>query len=153
MTKIEIHETSEERCGFGGESTLRSSVHVKKNAVLFIIDALRLDFLLDKGNFPTLHGFIESKPAHTAVFQLFADPPTVTAQRLKGITAGGLPTFIDMNSNFNSAVLQEDNIIDQLKKFNRRLQFLGDDTWKALFPTQFDVIHPFDSFNTKVSAC
>jgi hypothetical protein len=36
---------------------------------------------------------------------------------------------------------------------SRRLVFLGDDTWDSLFPTQFDVRLPFDSFNTKVCKC
>jgi hypothetical protein len=31
-----------------------------------------------------------------------------------------------------------------------RLVFMGDDTWATLFPTQFDIAYPFDSFNTRV---
>ena len=39
------------------------------------------------------------------------DPPTVTMQRLKGMTTGGLPTFIDMRENFESSAIAEDNLI------------------------------------------
>ena len=35
-------------------------------------------------------------------------------------------------------------------RYSVRLVFMGDDTWTSLFPTQFDVNLPFDSFNTKV---
>jgi phosphatidylinositol glycan class O len=40
-----------------------------------------------------------------------ADAPTTTMQRLKGMMTGGLPTFIDAGSNFESAAITEDNII------------------------------------------
>jgi len=35
-------------------------------------------------------------------------------QRLKGLTTGGLPTFVDIGKNFGSSAIEEDNIIDQL---------------------------------------
>lgn len=36
-------------------------------------------------------------------------------QRLKGLTTGGMPTFIDAGDNFNpSARIFEDNWVDQL---------------------------------------
>ena len=38
----------------------------------------------------------------------------------------------------------------QINEYLNRLVFLGDDTWDSLFPTQFHVNLPFDSFNTKV---
>ena len=34
----------------------------------------------------------------------------VTMQRLKGLTTGSLPTFIDVGSNFGSTAISEDNI-------------------------------------------
>ena len=34
----------------------------------------------------------------------------VTMQRLKGLTTGSLPTFIDVGSNFGSSAISEDNI-------------------------------------------
>lgn len=46
--------------------------------------------------------------------KLVADAPTTTLQRLKGITTGSLPTFIDVGSNFATAEINEDNIIDQV---------------------------------------
>ncbi|KAJ1674079.1 mannose-ethanolamine phosphotransferase gpi13, partial [Spiromyces aspiralis] len=83
-----------------------------------------------------------------------ADPPTTTLQRLKGITTGQLPTFIDAGKNFAGTAIEEDNWVaqmlsaptcrpDRLCKGGqsspriprpRNTVFLGDDTWVATFP-------------------
>jgi hypothetical protein len=52
--------------------------------------------------------------SQTALFVFQADPPTVTSQRLKGLTTGSLPTFIDISANFDSAEIKEDNLVAQL---------------------------------------
>ena len=52
---------------------------------------------------------------HGRLFEFLADPPTTTMQRLKGLTTGSLPTFIDLSSNFGSYAITEDNIIEQVK--------------------------------------
>jgi phosphatidylinositol glycan class O len=76
-----------------------------------------------------------------------ADPPTTTLQRLKGITTGSLPTFIDMGSNFASPEINEDNFIDQIVANNLSAIFMGDSTWVELFPKRFKRSYPFPSFN------
>lgn len=60
-----------------------------------------------------------------------ADAPTTTMQRLKGLTTGGFPTFIDLSSNFDKNEITEDNIIDRIKN---DVIMMGDDTWTGLFP-------------------
>jgi GPI ethanolamine phosphate transferase 3 subunit O len=144
-----------------------------KRAFLFIVDALRLDFMVHHidhehptsnhtGNedvdrtspynrFTYMHQLLQKNASQTHLFAFRGDPPTVTSQRLKGLTTGTLPTFIDISSNFDGAAIHEDNIIDQALKHGMRLVFMGDDTWKSLYPTQFHVSVPFDSFNTKVN--
>ena len=57
--------------------------------------------------------------------------------------AGGLPTFIDISSNFASASIKEDNIIYQLLSNRKRVTFIGDDTWDMLYPGR--LIFIFDS--------
>lgn len=103
-----------------------------------------------------LHNSTQSR-----IFTLRNEPPTVTAQRLKALTTGTLPTFIDIGSNLNSSAVTEDNLIDQFLTHanlshkhtdcmeDKSFAVLGDDTWKALFPSQFDYYRMFDSFNTK----
>ncbi|KAI9352129.1 hypothetical protein BDR26DRAFT_850395 [Obelidium mucronatum] len=70
-------------------------------------------------------------------------------QRLKALVTGTLPTFVDAGSNFGSSEITEDNIIDQMRRLNRTLLFMGDDTWVNLFPTQFNESYPFPSFNVQ----
>lgn len=74
--------------------------------------------------------FIRLKLIDSAVLMQFkADPPTTTMQRLKALTTGSLPTFIDISSNFASTAVMEDNWIDQIVRTNRSIVMLGDDTW------------------------
>jgi phosphatidylinositol glycan class O len=48
------------------------------------------------------------------IFKAFADPPTTSLQRLKGLTTGGLPTFIDIGNSFGAPAIVEDNFINQV---------------------------------------
>ena len=63
---------------------------------------------------PVLDKILTAHPHNARFIKLVADAPTTTLQRLKGITTGSLPTFIDIGSNFATAEINEDNIIDQV---------------------------------------
>mmetsp|Transcript_17144 Transcript_17144/g.32680 ORF Transcript_17144/g.32680 Transcript_17144/m.32680 type:complete len:1070 (+) Transcript_17144:2-3211(+) len=159
--------------------------------VILVVDALRFDFARDHlplsigsrlSEGQQSHGVGEGESSHnqqrkqkhrargsSQLFQFVADPPTVTMQRLKGLTTGGLPTFADISGSFGGASIDEDSWVEQLKNvpWNRRrhllvnasdgnhalnppqIAFVGDDTWVDLFPTQFDDSHPYPSFNTR----
>ncbi|CAG8578568.1 279_t:CDS:2 [Paraglomus brasilianum] len=132
-----------------------------KKAVIIVIDALRFDFVVPlnesdpslspyyTNKLTYLHELLTDQPSNALLFQYVADPPTTTLQRLKGLTTGTLPTFIDAGRNFAGSAITEDNLIDQLKQLNRSIAFMGDDTWTSLFPTQFHVnmSWPYPSFN------
>lgn len=83
------------------------------------------------------------------IFKAIADPPTTSLQRLKGLTTGGLPTFIDVGNSFGAPAITEDNLIYQLIKQGRRVIMMGDDTWLQVFPNHFHEAYPFPSFNVK----
>ncbi|XP_077218141.1 alkaline-phosphatase-like family protein isoform X2 [Tasmannia lanceolata] len=83
------------------------------------------------------------------IFKAIADPPTTSLQRLKGLTTGGLPTFIDVGNSFGAPAITEDNLIHQLVKNGKRVLMMGDDTWLQLFPDHFGISYPFPSFNVK----
>lgn len=142
--------------------------------VILVVDALRFDFAryslplsvgarigMDGPRIGQTHQHINTKTNRTTSSQLLqfvADPPTVTMQRLKGLTTGSLPTFADISGNMGGATIDEDSWVQQLidspfqrrgLKFPSRLGFVGDDTWVDLFPTQFEESHPFPSFNTR----
>ncbi|WVR03951.1 hypothetical protein IAU60_000950 [Kwoniella sp. DSM 27419] len=128
-------------------------------AVIIVIDALRTDFISPNPPQPPSpfhHGVLTlpaelslSQPEHSIIFNSFSDPPTATMQRLKGITTGSLPTFIDVSSNFASTAIEEDSLIHQFIAANKTIGFMGDDTWVNLFPDSFDLSHPYDSFNVE----
>uniref|UniRef100_A0A493TYV4 Phosphatidylinositol glycan anchor biosynthesis class O n=1 Tax=Anas platyrhynchos platyrhynchos TaxID=8840 RepID=A0A493TYV4_ANAPP len=117
-------------------------------AVLVIIDALRFEFarfnpakvspLPYENKLGFLHRLASSQPRHARLYRFQADPPTATMQRIKGLTTGSLPTFIDV-APINSF----------LSVSGRRVVFMGDDTWEGLFPNKFFRSYFFPSFNVK----
>ncbi|KAI1173776.1 GPI ethanolamine phosphate transferase 3-like protein [Nemania sp. FL0916] len=128
-------------------------------AVIVIIDALRYDFTVPVEDstkaevyhnaFPFLYESAVQSPKNAFLLPFIADPPTSTLQRLKGLTTGTLPTFIDLGSNFAGTAIEEDNLLMQLRDHGKRIVHLGDDTWMSLFPDYFqpNLSRAYDSFN------
>lgn len=151
---------------------------------IIVVDALRFDFALkhlpksvgarllyenqnEQNRYDRVGGnMTNAVRGQSQLFKFVADPPTVTMQRLKGLTTGGLPTFADISGSFGGANVDEDSWVQQLydvpivkrglgklkkDKENRvaLMGFVGDDTWVDLFPNQFDDSHPYPSFNTR----
>ncbi|GKZ37412.1 hypothetical protein AbraIFM66950_008935 [Aspergillus brasiliensis] len=124
-------------------------------AIILLIDALRYDFTIPTISNETYHNALTilhttatNHPHNALLYPFIADPPTTTLQRLKALTTGTLPTFIEAGSNFAGAAITEDNLISQLHDAGKRLVLLGDDTWVKLFPGYFDpsLSRPYGSF-------
>lgn len=130
-----------------------------QKTIILLIDALRYDFALYntslkevnalpyQNKMPVFGEMVKQHPRQARLSPFMADAPTTTMQRLKGLTTGSLPTFIDASNNFASEEIDEDNIIDQLVRHGRRITVLGDDTWGGLFPGRFSRSHLYSSFN------
>ncbi|KAK4155922.1 GPI ethanolamine phosphate transferase 3 [Chaetomidium leptoderma] len=127
-----------------------------ERAVVVVIDALRYDFTVPVGDgeafhdaFPFLWETAVRAPERAFLRPFIADPPTSTLQRLKGLTTGTLPTFVDVGSSFSGTAIEEDNLLMQLRDAGKRLVHLGDDTWESLFPGYFEgnLSRAYDSFN------
>ncbi|PHH66041.1 hypothetical protein CDD81_566 [Ophiocordyceps australis] len=134
-------------------------------AVVIIIDALRYDFTIPSSAarsmghgepgrafgdaFPFLYETAVAQPQNAFLRPFIADPPTTTLQRLKGLTTGTLPTFVDAGSNFAGTAIEEDNLLAQLRAEGKKIAHVGDDTWWALFPGYFEanISRAYDSFN------
>lgn len=77
-------------------------------------------------------------------FTANARSPTVTMPRIKAITTGSIPSFVDLILNFDEAdtsstLAAQDTWLAQLKaKKAGKLLMFGDDTWLKLFPDTFD---------------
>lgn len=102
-----------------------------KKAVVLIIDALRFDFVspeVPSPKSPHHHGILTlpaeltaEYPENSFIFNSYSDPPTTTLQRIKGITTGSLPTFVEMGSNFGGSEIEEDSIIRQLRRHGKKV--------------------------------
>ncbi|XP_035699343.1 GPI ethanolamine phosphate transferase 2-like [Branchiostoma floridae] len=106
--------------------------------VIMLVDAMRADFMYgDSGkNFmPYTRALVDSNSSVSFIAK--AHPPTVTMPRIKGLTTGSIPGFVDIALNLDSKALVEDNIITQMYRAGRRMVFYGDDTWLKLFPDHF----------------
>lgn len=102
-----------------------------KRAIVLIIDALRFDFISPHPPNPsddahhhvlTLPQELTTKhPQNSFIFDAHSDPPTATMQRIKGLTTGSLPTFIDVSANFGATSIEEDSLIKQLKLARKKV--------------------------------
>jgi phosphatidylinositol glycan class O len=45
-------------------------------------------------------------------------------QRIKGVTTGSLPTFIDVSANFGATSIEEDSLLIQLKLNGKKVRDL-----------------------------
>ncbi|PHZ17512.1 alkaline phosphatase-like protein [Rhizopus microsporus ATCC 52813] len=84
-------------------------------------------------------------------FTAKATAPTVTMPRIKALTTGTIPSFLDAilniaESDTSSSLDFHDNWVHQLKKANKTMYFFGDDTWIRLFPGLFDKTDGTTSF-------
>ncbi|EAA27912.1 hypothetical protein GE21DRAFT_4137 [Neurospora crassa] len=127
-----------------------------ERAVVVVIDALRYDFTVPikddapfHNAFPFMYDTALTSPNNAVLRPFIADPPTTTLQRLKGLTTGTLPTFVDVGSSFAGTAIEEDNLLMQLRDAGKRIVHLGDDTWESLFPGYFqaNLSRAYDSFN------
>lgn len=90
-------------------------------------------------------------------FTAYATSPTITMPRIKAITTGSTPSFLDVILNFaesdtSSTLATQDTWLAQMKaKRTGKLLMYGDDTWLKLFPETFDRSDGTSSFFVSVS--
>ncbi|KAL0084483.1 alkaline-phosphatase-like protein, partial [Phycomyces blakesleeanus] len=95
----------------------------------------------EDSGFKFVNSLIESKTA--IPFTARATAPTVTLPRIKALTTGTIPSFLDAilniaESDTSSSLEHQDNWVYQLKHHcNNTIHFFGDDTWIRLFPGLF----------------
>lgn len=171
LKRIEIHEHSqcrspdqssilhhhEQATASGGCSAYPGQF---KRVVWLLIDAFRYDFALYdssldpspphyRNKLTSIRDLLQDHSRHAKLFRFFADPPTTTLQRLKALTTGGLPTFIEVSSNFNSHEVLEDSLPYQVHANGLNTTFMGDDTWLGMYEKLLTKKFPYPSFNVK----
>ena len=90
-------------------------------------------------------------------FTAHATSPTITMPRVKAMTTGSVPSFLDVILNFaesdtSSTLAHQDTWPRQLAaKPGAKLVMYGDDTWLKLFPGLFARADGTSSFFVSVS--
>ncbi|PYH98924.1 sulfatase [Aspergillus ellipticus CBS 707.79] len=110
--------------------------------IFMVVDALRSDFVYSNNSgFLFTQSLIRSGAA--LPFTAYASSPTVTMPRLKAMTTGSIPSFLDVilniaESDTSSTLAYQDTWLTQLKARGGQLVMYGDDTWLKLFPGLFE---------------
>ncbi|KAF4506391.1 hypothetical protein G6O67_006481 [Ophiocordyceps sinensis] len=111
--------------------------------VFVVVDALRSDFVYSNDSgFKYTQSLIRDGAA--IPFTANARSPTVTMPRIKAMTTGSIPSFVDLILNINEAdtsstLATQDTWLAQFKAAGKgKLLMYGDDTWLKLFPDTFD---------------
>ncbi|KAG8353699.1 GPI ethanolamine phosphate transferase 2 [Fusarium venenatum] len=111
--------------------------------IFMVVDALRSDFVYsDTSGFSYVQSLIRDGSAMP--FTANARSPTVTMPRIKSMTTGSIPSFVDLILNFDegdtsSTLASQDTWLAQIKAHDMgKLLMYGDDTWLKLFPNTFD---------------
>ncbi|KAL4766929.1 alkaline-phosphatase-like protein [Aspergillus nidulans var. acristatus] len=109
--------------------------------IFMVVDALRSDFVYSNNSgFLFTQSLIRSGAA--IPFTAYAGSPTVTMPRLKAMTTGSVPSFLDVilniaDSDTSSTLAYQDTWLAQIRAKGERLVMYGDDTWLKLFPGMF----------------
>jgi ethanolaminephosphotransferase len=118
--------------------------------IFMVVDALRSDFVFsDKSGFAYTQSLIRSGEA--IPFTAHATSPTITMPRVKAITTGSIPSFLDVILNFaesdtTSTLANQDTWLAQIHARGGKLVMYGDDTWLKLFPHTFSRADGTSSF-------
>lgn len=74
-------------------------------------------------------------------YTAYASPPTVTFPRIKALTTGSIPVFLDAVFNIAESntlsYINQDSWPVQIVSKGRKIAMYGDDTWIRLFPGLF----------------
>ena len=90
-------------------------------------------------------------------YTAYATSPTITMPRIKAMTTGSVPSFLDVILNFaesdtTSSLARQDTWLAQMRaKRDGMLVMYGDDTWLKLFPGMFSRADGTTSFFVSVS--
>ncbi|KAI0389978.1 alkaline phosphatase-like protein [Xylariaceae sp. FL0594] len=111
--------------------------------IFMVVDALRSDFVYSNASgFEYTQSLINHGVA--IPFTARATSPTITMPRIKAMTTGSTPSFLDAILSFDetdtsSTLASQDTWLAQMKaKDTGKLVMYGDDTWLKLFPGTFD---------------
>ncbi|MED6205700.1 hypothetical protein PIB30_020139 [Stylosanthes scabra] len=148
-------DVSESQCVYSSSHNNASSwtKPAVNRLIIIVLDALRFDFVAPSTFFPeskrwmdkleVLKDVVSKNPTSARIFKAIADPPTTSLQRLKGLTTGGLPTFVDVGNSFGAPAIVEDNFLNQVDNgcIEHLFPSLYEDDWDVLISHFLGVDH------------
>lgn len=108
-----------------------------QRTILLVIDAMRTDFIQNANNASMKHTNKQLDKRKACLFNIQVESPTVTMPRIKAMTTGTVPNFIDVMLNLGSSELKADSLVHQMHDKGGRIVFCGDNTWVKMFPEMF----------------
>lgn len=69
--------------------------------------------------------------------KVLVESPTVTLPRIKALTTGSVPQYVDVVRNLAASEVLQDSWLHSAKKLGLKTVFYGDNTWEKLFPNLF----------------
>jgi hypothetical protein len=148
----------------GAESFLMDGGLLTVAAILCILGRLVSNLLKGITSYPTkmlcngqLTDYSLIANGAAIPFTAHATSPTITMPRIKAMTTGSIPSFLDLILNFaesdtSSSLDSQDTWIAQMKaKRTGNMVMYGDDTWLKLLPQTFDRADGTSSFFVSVS--
>ncbi|KAH5565815.1 GPI ethanolamine phosphate transferase 2 [Parastagonospora nodorum] len=154
MPGLALYEDTESNSALG-DGTQKIPAAPFDKLVFMVVDALRSDFVFGEESGMS---FVQSliRDGTALPFTAHATSPTITMPRVKAITTGSIPSFVDVILNFaesdtTSTLGTQDTWLAQIKAkdFDNRkgkLVMYGDDTWLKLFPDFFERADGTSSF-------
>ncbi|KAJ6164068.1 hypothetical protein N7470_002740 [Penicillium chermesinum] len=117
--------------------------------IFLLVDALRSDFVFaNNSGFPFTQELIRAGAAMP--FTALAAPPTLTMPRVKAVTSGASPCFLDMFANIKDSMNRTEGNPTWLHTLkdtyaDKKLSYAGTRTWTDLYPDVFARSHPTDA--------
>lgn len=120
----------------------RTNASLVDRIIFIVVDALRLDFVTGEYT-PFL---FQTAQTDGCFFEMHVESPTVTLPRIKSLTTGRVPQFIDVLLNLGSPATVDDSFLHQAVKQGKKVVFYGDDTWLKIYPKLFTRSEGVSSF-------
>lgn len=111
-----------------------------------VIDAMRTDFIQNSENTSMRYTNKQLQDSNACLFNIQVESPTVTMPRIKAMTTGTVPNFIDVVLNLGCSELKADSLLHQVHDKNGTIVFAGDNTWVKMFPQMF--VRPLENFDS-----
>ncbi|KAL0234057.1 hypothetical protein PCE1_001095 [Barthelona sp. PCE] len=120
--------------------------------IIMIVDGLRWDMVQPMPDRKThFHNQLSRAFNYPDAKHFFLEtgPPSSTKPRVRALTTGQPPSYIEIIKNFGNEAALSDSVISSMHRNGKKKILRGDYTWLNLFPDEFDEVH--SSYGSDIS--